>query len=194
MPCGRRNRTGRTPAPRSTWKFWCAAAASGCNRSGRRARPCRYNRSSRCKGCRRSALPCQRPPAHCGGWAPPPSADTGGKGRCNQSVRLRRCRAGSGWAAPGTGSPAEERHRSSGSALRCAGCARRSWGRCAEHRLCTGTSIHSPRHGRGCGCSGQAFRSTRGDRVRRSPGRPRYHRSAPAVCRSLRRDSHNISA
>ncbi len=33
-----------------------------------------------------------------------------------------------GWAAPGTGSPAEERHRSSGSALRCAGCAHRSWG------------------------------------------------------------------
>ena len=55
-------------------------------------------------------------------------------------------------------------------------------------------SIHSLRHGQGRGCTDPFSRNRCGDRVHRSPGRPRYHRSAPAVCRSLHRDSHNISA
>ena len=72
--------------------------------------------------------------------------------------------------------------------------ARKLWGRCAVRHPDTGNATRTRPHGRGCGCSGPAFRSRYGDRGHRSPGRPRCHLSGSAAHRSPRRDSHNISA
>ena len=74
--------------------------------------------------------------------------------------------------------------RSSGRHSRCAGCAPRRWDRCAAAHPDKETSIHSLRHGQGRGCTDPFSRNRCGDRVHRSPGRPRCRPEGSAACRS----------
>ncbi len=126
--------------------FGVPAAASGCNRSGRRARPCRYNRSSRCKGCRRSVHPCQRRP------------DTLRRvGSIHRLlilavkvvvIKIRSALPGCRWAAPHW--PPGQNGTAAAAVLFAAQGALATAGAGAQLIILgTGTSIHSLRHGRG---------------------------------------------